>query len=147
MVWADTYITGIESVDREHEVLFNQIARFEEASSQIGVDSSRSLQELFQYIEDHISTHFPEEERLQREYEYPHREMHHNMHAQFQQVFLALKTRLEREGISDAFTIYAKETIVHWMRSHIIHMDLSFGDFLKRKIALEAVPAYVKNCY
>jgi hemerythrin len=142
MLWNEEYNTGIEPLDFEHRQIFQEIERFEDTMGIMTKDCSKELRELFTFIEDHISRHFPEEERLMQENHYPDFERHRCQHTEFKQFFLEFKNRLEIEGVSSSFTLFTKDTIVCWMKTHIINTDRLFGEYLKAKRTAKVTSEY-----
>ena len=144
MLWNEEYNVGIEQLDSEHRQIFEEINRLEDTMGIMMKDCSKELRELFLFIEDHVLRHFPEEEKLMQEYHYPDLERQKSQHCEFKQLFFNSKNRLEIEGASSAFTLFTKDIIICWMKTHIINMDRSFGDYLKANRTAKVLSEYLK---
>ncbi len=127
--WTDEYRVGDERIDRDHKALFEHINAFYDAfqESRRRRDLLAILNHLVSYAEDH----FQREEEIMAVHHYPDLESHRQLHEQLYDTIYALNERLqndprplEREAI--AF-------LKNWLGDHILHYDLAFAEFVKRK--------------
>ena len=131
ILWNDSYLTGIDRIDEQHQVLVNTL---NEANARLAVNVTRDL--LEQITRDLLSYaiyHFETEETLMKDYDYAglsaaDDEKHHQEHRSFSQQVVSL-----REGLRDGRLVTREELLSflnNWLINHILHTDKRFGEFL-----------------
>lgn len=76
--WNDSLKTGINEIDLEHKALIDEYERlYNSTKSGKGCSDFKST---VNFIESYINTHFANEERIQEEINYVHREEHRKIH-------------------------------------------------------------------
>lgn len=126
MGWTDALLTGIKEIDDQHKVLFDVIARLEQA---VGADDKWSavhfaLVELTSYV----TIHFAVEEALLRLHDYPALDAHIASHRAFSAALADIKKHSIREDVSDAMTTLVKA----WLAQHIGKEDIAYVPHLRR---------------
>jgi hemerythrin len=86
-----------------------------------------------EYLGDYVIFHFSEEEKLQRDNNYPEYKNHKAAHEKFIKDYENLKVRMEEEGISVNFIITVNKVVVDWLIKHIGSADKALGAYLKSK--------------
>ncbi|MBK9351934.1 MAG: hemerythrin family protein [Sulfuritalea sp.] len=125
MGWTDTLLTGIKEIDEQHKVMFDVIARLEQA---VGAEDKWSavhfaLVELTSYV----NIHFAVEEALLRLHDYPGLDAHIASHRAFSAALADIKKHSIREDVSDAMTTLVKT----WLAQHIGKEDIAYVPHLR----------------
>jgi hemerythrin len=79
----------------------------------------------------YVSTHFADEEKIQRQYGYPDYENHHRIHEAFKSKVADFARRLDKEGASDELLNEVKHTCGDWLVNHIKGQDLKIGAYIR----------------
>ena len=123
LVWQENFSIGVESIDKEHQRLFQIISklfRFREEEK----DSQWLCQEGIKYFKGHVMKHFADEEEYMASIGYEGLERHRKIHRGFRENTLpALEEELER-------TQYAPDAVDHflgvcagWLIGHTLTED------------------------
>lgn len=114
--------TGDERIDSQHRELIDRINKLLEACS-TGKEKESAVRTL-DFLMDYVEEHFADEERLQKEADYPEYEAHKAEHDRFVQTVDELRQMLEEEeGPTPAFVNAVKRNIVDWLLNHIEAWD------------------------
>ncbi|WP_010681074.1 bacteriohemerythrin [Acetivibrio cellulolyticus] len=130
--WRKSYEIGVEKIDSQHKELFIKINNLLEACS-----THKGKEEVLSTIDflgDYVITHFSDEEKLQKDNEYPDYKDHKSAHERFVKDYEKLKEKLDEEGISLNFVMTVNKVVVDWLVKHIASADRAFGTFLKSKV-------------
>jgi hemerythrin-like metal-binding protein len=128
--WNPRYSVQIDSIDAQHQTLFQLAEELHTAMSAGRGKSalSRSLDRLVQYT----MVHFAHEERLMRLHDYPGLAAHKTQHEaltqqvqQFQADFNAGRTTM---------TVQLMIFLRDWLTAHIAGSDQKYAPFLKEKL-------------
>ena len=122
-VWLDEYQTGQDTVDQQHQYLF------ELANSIVNPYNDQQTTHLnVQALYEYTQTHFRDEELLMEQYEYPDCERHKKIHKQ-----LIAKLNAVGSGILTDET--PRSVVINfmkdWVLTHILSEDMRFSHFLK----------------
>lgn len=123
--WQDSYNTGVEAIDKEHQRLFKIINRLYVYRDE-EKDAQWVCQEGIKFFKGHALSHFADEEAYMASIRYEGLERHRRIHHDFSKNMLpALEHELEQ-------TDYAPEAVDHflgvcagWLIGHTITEDLS----------------------
>lgn len=128
-VWQDIYSVGVESLDMQHQKLFEIANRFHEAYT--NNRGRRVTGFIFAELINYTSLHFEEEERLMRENAYPDFFRHKENHDKLVGLVLKYKEQFEQgeEGIEQR----VMEFIKTWLNGHILGMDRNYRPYLTSK--------------
>lgn len=130
--WRTSYEIGIKKIDLQHKELFDKINDLLEACN-----AQKGKQEVFntiKYLGNYVVTHFSDEEKLQKENDYPEYTNHKAAHDRFIKEYENLKGKLESEGVSLNFVITVNRVVIDWLIKHIGSADRAFADYLKTKV-------------
>lgn len=137
MQWDDSFLIGIEKIDKQHQKLFTLVSRLEET---VGHPSAAStLGATLKALVDYTNYHFNDEENLMHKIHY----IDANAHKQLHQVFInnVRNTLIEiKKGRSPSMTDLIG-FINQWIIEHIKREDTKIGHAfqnLKRKIQDQA---------
>jgi len=127
--WSDKYKTGIDSIDEDHQTIFNLVNALSDVvnNEPSGFLISITLLELSKYV----SYHFACEEELFKEVEYPesaehiagHREIESKLHT-FSQQFHTNPQSLNH----DEFILFLED----WLTVHIMETDFGYIPYIKK---------------
>lgn len=127
VTFTDKYVTGIESIDEEHQELFKILEELHDllAKGDIEEDFDQIIN-LLKYFRNSITVHFRNEEEYMESIQYEELEVQQIAH----DVFL---TRMELMNL-DGFDISRQheleecvEAMVEWVLTHILHADVNIG--------------------
>jgi len=120
--WGANYLTGILTVDEQHEELVALINQMGDQLSQGGVAFSE-INTTFIALESYAKHHFTEEEEMMRQIGIDKR--HINNHIQAHQYYLDEITSLHSESSSDTpdSIEYLLDFLIHWLAYHILITD------------------------
>ena len=133
ILWNDSYVTGIEAIDRQHQVLVNTL---NDANARLASLVTRDLlEDITRDLLSYAIYHFETEEALMREYDYAgvsgdDAAKHQQEHRNFSQQVVSL-----REGLRDGRLVSREDLLSflnNWLVNHILHTDKQFGEFLLR---------------
>jgi len=126
-LWDASLATGIERIDRQHQLLLVAIQRFEEAiqdGSALGIVNG-TVKQLVKYAEEHFTL----EETYLAHIKYPRLPAHREEHAR-------LRTRIQylqqRAGGADtAKTLELSRQLCQYLRDHIGKEDAAYAEFAR----------------
>lgn len=125
MGWTDNLLTGIHEIDLQHQVLFDVVARLEQAVS--SDDKWSAVHFALVELNGFVNIHFAVEEALMRLHAYPDLEAHIAAHAAFSAGLAEIKQRSIREDVSASMTNMLKE----WLVGHIGVVDKQYVSHLR----------------
>ncbi len=123
MAWdAATMTTGLATVDRQHQELFQQVGRLHEAMTQ--GRGRNEVAKVLDFLGNYVAQHFAQEERSMKEFQCPAAATNAMAHAQFLAKFKALREQFERQGGSAAVVLSIHKTLTDWLVQHIQTVDV-----------------------
>lgn len=126
--FTEDLVTGNEMIDSQHKELIEKINALLR-SCENGSDQITAIKTL-DFLSDYTTYHFGEEEKLQREIEYPGYSKHILQHKAFIETVESLHQMLiEEEGPSPAFVECVQENVVKWLYTHIHGFDRSVAEY------------------
>ena len=127
--WNNSYLTGIGSIDAQHQTLFQIGGKLHEAMV-LGKGKallSSILERLVQYTE----SHFAHEERLLRQHNYPDFTSHKAQHDALTRQVRQFQAKFESGEA--AITVELMHFLKNWLANHIKGNDLKYVDCLRGK--------------
>lgn len=125
-VWNDDYRIHVESMDRQHQRLF-------ELSEKVHDTIESDIESLYQAIEqlfEYTNYHFKEEEKLLQTHNYPDFKDHKEKHDEIIRQINALAIKFKNEEITrENFLALLKD----WIFNHILIRDRDYSKFLNEK--------------
>lgn len=125
------FLTGIESIDRQHMALFKILNDFHEGSSH-GIDQDKVL-EMLQFLEEYARNHFNDEEALMAQYQYPGIEEQKEFHRIFIADSAEFRREYEASGANLKLAISIFSRLGNWLAEHISMMDKTMGEYIKTR--------------
>lgn len=129
--WKEDLSVGVEEVDNQHKELFAKVNELFNACS--GGKGKEYIDNVIKYLQDYVVLHFSSEEKLQKQNSYPVYESHKAQHEQFIKDFLALKEKIEQNGVTGLTIVQLNQVLVDWLINHIRKSDKAFGAYLREK--------------
>ncbi len=119
--WNDSFDTGIELIDKQHQILVRAINLLGMAVER---GSDKELMDaIFDTLTDYTATHFADEERIFDAAGFPESQEHKQTHQMFLQRVLELKAHFDQGGDN------AREVLtflVDWLQKHILGSDRKY---------------------
>ncbi|MDR0721098.1 MAG: bacteriohemerythrin [Treponema sp.] len=128
-VWDSSIATEIPLIDQRHKRLFEAINRLVDACAQ-GIGQTE-LKKSLDFLMAYTVKHFDEEEKIQREYNYPDYSSHRKIHEAFKETVRSLSRDLVAKGVSEELIQRVKTEAGDWLLKHITVMDLKLSKFIK----------------
>lgn len=125
MGWTDKLLTGIHEIDQQHQVLFDVVARLEQA-----VTSEEKWSAVhFAVVEltSFVNVHFAVEEALMRLHGYPDLDAHIAAH----RVFSADLAEIEKHSIRQDVSAEMTNMLRSWLVGHIGVVDKAYVPHLR----------------
>lgn len=129
MQWSASLATGVDLIDQQHQELIKRINQLLEACNQ--GKGKEVVEEMLNFLEDYVKTHFRAEEKLQQDHHYPEYPTHKQLHDQFIQDIGNLKQQFESEGATLRLVVVINRKVVDWLTQHIMRADKALAAFLK----------------
>ncbi len=127
--WKEVYATGINSMDKEHRGLVDQINLLYVAVREKHGDEV--IVPILVTLEKYTVEHFRHEEKLMAEYQYPglveHKEVHKSLIAEIDR-FKQLSNASTEELAKELLAFLRK-----WLLEHILKVDKEYGSFLESR--------------
>lgn len=128
IVWTDAMMTGVNSIDDQHQILVNMLNM---ANEQL-TDSSSHLQieEIIHDLMSYALYHFDTEEELMlnNNYPAPHREKHFQEHRDFSATVAQVQKNITQGKLITRAELLG--FLKNWLINHILGTDKHLGKFL-----------------
>ncbi|WP_050750768.1 bacteriohemerythrin [Paramagnetospirillum magneticum] len=132
LVWDGALNTGVASVDRHHQAMYDQVNEF--YRQMMSGDGSRAAAAMLAELNRSIQDHFTEEEALMDKTRYPAAEDHRRNHQAFLDRLAGMKTGLETNRAEAPAEMF--EYVSTWLRGHIGNDDRALGLHLRETRAV-----------
>jgi hemerythrin len=129
--WTPSYAVGIEIIDRQHQVLFQQISKLIDALHQ--GKGKEEVAATLQFLTTYALNHFALEEGLMAQHAYRAAPDHRKEHDTFRATFAALATQLDEQGPSAALAMEVNNKVCNWLVRHVLGTDRPFAQHLKER--------------
>lgn len=127
--WNPQYSVGIKHLDEEHKQLVDTLNELHAAMRSGKANSVMGpiLDSLISYA----ATHFESEEKLFKEYDYPHFDSHKKEHEDFKEKVLEFKNEFDEGRIM--LSIQVINFLKNWLIKHILASDKEYSAYLNAK--------------
>ena len=125
MGWTDKLLTGIHEINQQHQVLFDVVARLEQAIT--SADKWSAVHFALVELNNFVNVHFAVEEALMRLHGYPGLDGHIASHRSFSADLVDIKQHSIREDVSTEMTTMLKS----WLVGHIGVVDKAYVPYLR----------------
>lgn len=127
--WKKEYNVGIPRVDEQHRELVRLLNELYEAMKMR--KGNTVLKEVLTGLLDYTRTHFADEERLMKAYNYPALPAHKVEHDNLTKKVHELARDFNNGKIT--LSIELGEFLKNWLSNHILESDKRFGAYAKRQ--------------
>ncbi|EME71674.1 methyl-accepting chemotaxis protein [Paramagnetospirillum caucaseum] len=130
--WENALNTGVASIDRHHQEMFDQINRF--YGEMMSGNGDAAIKGIMTQVGKSFEPHFREEEDIMTRNAFPSLDEHRRRHREFLDRFEGLKR--EVEAGKDGATGRMFQFVAGWLKEHIRHEDGRLATFLRDKKAV-----------
>ena len=131
--WSKKLEIGIPEIDIQHRRLLDLLNEVQR-EAQMAAPSFQALDDVFDALEQYVTTHFHDEEALMQRVGYDffdhHKQEHLDLVAQVEE-----KRRAYFRGELDAITMH--QWLLHWLIGHIAGSDTLIATFMAKQAAAE----------
>ncbi|KIL97180.1 hypothetical protein CCC_00241 [Paramagnetospirillum magnetotacticum MS-1] len=129
LVWEGALNTGVASVDRHHQKMYDQVNEF--YRRMMSGDGFAAAIAMLDELNRSIRDHFNEEEALMSKANYPGADEHRRNHRAFLERLASLETSLDANHPEAASQMF--DYVSTWLREHISKDDKALGNHLREK--------------
>lgn len=129
--WSSELETGNRLIDDQHKQIILAMNGFLEACArgQGRAETGKTLKFLYEYT----AKHFADEEKLQRDSDYPDYESHKKYHDDFKRSVLLLAREFEEKGPTITMVGKINSGVGSWLISHIKREDTKVASHIKAR--------------
>ena len=128
LAWRENLTIGVEHVDNQHKEIFNRLNKlFVACSEGLGL---QEMNHLMTFLENYVEEHFTDEEKLQKDSDYPEYTSHLDEHKQFKQEIANMKYEINRESDKNHI-LNLHQLVTDWLVHHIQKSDRAFGVYYR----------------
>ena len=129
MLWSNDLVTGIQSIDEQHQWLVNTTNQLHDEINSPQPDN-KQIGSILESLIEYTFNHFIVEEDIFKRYEYPQSKAHIEEHNKFAATAALLLSKYESgESVNNEALDFLKEWLIH----HIMKVDMAYVPFLKEK--------------
>jgi hemerythrin len=129
--WDSSLETGYELVDNQHKQLIKALNSLVEAS-QSGQGDNAVMQTV-DFLTGYTIKHFADEEKLQKQYDYPDFLNHKRIHDDFKVTVKGMTDRLIKEGPTSELVTEVSSAVGAWLLNHIKGDDFRMAAYVKAR--------------
>lgn len=130
MIWKESYKIGVEEVDQQHKELFKRLKNFIHTvrSDEDDKETKRKkVAETLEFMGDYVDEHFSDEEKLQKKYDYPDYEKHHEIHEKFKAEIKEFADEFSENEYDEEFAMEFSGRLLTWLINHVADTDQKIG--------------------
>jgi hemerythrin len=127
--WDSSLETGYPQIDNQHKQLVAAVNTLLDACRR-GV-GAEELAKTLDFLTGYTIKHFSDEEKIQRQNNYPDYFTHKRYHDEFKVVVGNLTTQLIREGPTEVLVNEVSASIGDWLLNHIKGDDFRLAAYIK----------------
>lgn len=123
--WIEQYATGVNSIDRQHQKLFDYLNRLEGYINQ-NVFEGTNIDDLINFLSEYVVMHFTHEENCMKNTNCPAAQSNKAAHAAFLEYFNKFKGEYASANSATRKALIQKLQNVaeDWLKSHICKIDV-----------------------
>ena len=124
----EKYLIGVDRLDGQHRALFSAISRLKTILLEEDFERNKRIcKELVRFLEDHVTSHFSDEEAYMREIHYAHYERHKEQHEAIVQMVASMKEEMEASDYSPQSIKHLVGTLLPTLIYHTESVDRFIG--------------------
>ncbi|MFW5736803.1 MAG: bacteriohemerythrin [Halanaerobium sp.] len=129
MIWRDEYKIGVELVDEQHQELFKRLGDFIQTvrSDKEKSEKKEEVEKTLNFMGEYVVTHFDAEEALQKKYNYPDYENHHQIHEDFKAEVSEFQKEYKENEYDEDFVLEFSGRLLTWLINHVASTDQDIG--------------------
>lgn len=129
MIWRDEYKIGVELVDEQHQELFKRLGDFIQTvrSDKEKSEKKEEVEKTLNFMGEYVVTHFDAEEALQKKYNYPDYENHHQIHEDFKAEVAEFQKEYKENEYDEDFVLEFSGRLLTWLINHVASTDQDIG--------------------
>ncbi len=124
-IWNDKYSIGSQTLDSQHQGLFDIINELYEATQHDF--HQKHVQDLVNKLKLYIQNHFADEEQVMEKINYPLINERKKAHSAFKRQVMEFEHQISSEGLSPQEML---RFVKDWLIKHIMNMDKKIEPFL-----------------
>lgn len=128
--WKDSYSTGVERVDQQHQMIFKMTNDFRLALDEGGGESVYPL--FLEYLEHYCKAHFDFEEGCMHKLKCPAAQKNKQAHLEFVDNFERFSLAYQNHGFQQTDARELIDTIDNWLQDHICCIDVHLKQCIMR---------------
>ena len=133
--WDDRLATGVTAIDSQHREIYKRFNGLLKACER--GHSRDEIVSILHFMNNYITHHFQDEEKLQRKAQYPELISHKHDHERLAKKFRALETRLQTTGATVQLVIQTGKLLSELLFEHIHEKDGALADFMRNRLPTE----------
>lgn len=134
-MWKEHYRVGSDLIDNQHKELFRRVSNFIQVVQ--GADPwEQRLEEVKStliFMQHYVVIHFADEEKLQKQINYPELEKHTAIHERFKGEVQGFADTVAREGFDEEKVQEFGAKVMTWLIMHVGKEDQKIGEFLRSR--------------
>ena len=132
--WEESYSIGIESIDTQHEKLFDLVNKLFDLEDNKNI--KEEMRDILYAFRDYTIIHFKDEEEYMQSIGYPQYAQHHLMHEHIvDSLSQIINTPASLSIIKTKMRVVAKRILV----DHIVEEDIKIAEYVKNNDIAEEV--------
>jgi len=142
MIWRDSLKIGVDEIDREHKELFERFNSFIEIvrDGRCLKEKIDEIEKIFNFLGEYVVIHFKNEEKLQKESNYPDYEKHIKIHQKFKEEVKEFNKKILENREDETLIQKFAGKVAAWLVNHVADEDQKIAEFIKKdraKIKIE----------
>jgi hemerythrin len=130
-VWNSSLETGYELIDNQHKQLVAAVNKLLDACR--NGQAAEEVAATMDFLTGYTIKHFSDEEKLQKQYDYPDYLTHKRLHDDFKVVVGDLTKRLINQGPTEEIIDEVRTSIGDWLVNHIKGDDFRLATYIKAR--------------
>jgi len=130
--WKSEYETGVPEIDTHHKVLFDNINRLGKLLDKTEIEQAEA-DYLLDFLQHYVASHFKYEETCMARFRCPNHAKNREQHTQLQNALAHFKEDYTVHGPLRDLLHRLHTTLVWWINSHILKVDIQLKDCVRSK--------------
>jgi hemerythrin-like metal-binding protein len=122
-MWKDEYCIGVESIDKQHQSLFEKTAELESIVKSGVSENRQAIIENIVFLKGYALNHFSDEEAYQKSIKYAGFDEHQAQHKSFIQTLLRHEREMKNADFADEPVRTFVKTLKVWLVFHVTNSD------------------------
>ena len=119
--WDDSLSTGVENIDKQHQMLIEKLNEFSQVMT--NAEARETAGELIDFIRFYAAWHFEREEHCMNEYQCPVAAQNKKAHKEFLETFDEFYEQWQVEGMDAELVESTFQKAANWVEMHIRKTD------------------------